>query len=143
VIACVVAWGAAVAAFGVCAVLASAGVGGARPLPDGGTAMGWMVGPACLALLLAGAADAVSATFRSTILQAATPEALRGRLQGVFFVVVAGGPRLGDVVAGAAAGVCGEPWAAVLGGAACIAGALLLTARWRGFARYDARHPVP
>ncbi|WP_374194313.1 hypothetical protein [Streptomyces sp. N35] len=37
-----------------------------------------------------------------------------GRLQGVFIVVVAGGPRLGD----------------------------LLAVRWRHFVRYDARAPV-
>ena len=44
-------------------------------------------------LALAGAADMVSAIFRNTILQVATPDALRGRLQGVFIVGVTGGPR--------------------------------------------------
>ena len=48
----------------------------------------------------AGASDSVSAVFRQTILQAATPDHLRGRLQGVFVVVVAGGPRLGELVGG-------------------------------------------
>ena len=55
-----------------------------------------------LALLAgAGAADMVSAVFRTAILQTAAPDAMRGRLGGVFIVVVAGGPRLGDARSGA------------------------------------------
>jgi MFS family permease len=97
---------------------------------------------ALLFLALSGAADMVSAVFRSTILQVATPDELRGRLQGVFIVVVAGGPRLGDFVAGSAASVLGEQVAIVGGGLACISGTLLLVAWHRGFVHYDARHPV-
>ena len=37
------------------------------------------------------------------MLQAAASDAVRGRLQGIFIVVVAGGPRVADVVHGAAA----------------------------------------
>jgi len=96
-----------------------------------------------LFLAMAGAADMVSAVFRSTILQVATPDELRGRLQGVFIVVVAGGPRLGDVVAGTAATVLGERIAIVSGGLACIGATLLLVAWHRGFVRYDAQHPIP
>jgi MFS family permease len=54
-------------------------------------------------LVLAGAADLVSAVYRQTMLQTYAPDRLRGRLQGVFTVVVAGGPRLGDLRAGATA----------------------------------------
>ena len=57
-------------------------------------------------LAVGGAADMVSAAFRSTILQQAASDDLRGRLQGVFTVVVAGGPRR-DAVHGAAAAVVG------------------------------------
>lgn len=96
-----------------------------------------------LFLAMAGAADMVSAVFRSTILQVATPDELRGRLQGVFIVVVAGGPRLGDVVAGTAATVLGERVAIVGGGLACITVTVLLVTWHRGFLRYDALHPVP
>lgn len=95
-----------------------------------------------LLLALAGAADNVSAILRTTILQAATPDSYRGRLQGVFTVVVAGGPRLGDAEAGAVAGLAGEAVSAVSGGLACIAATLGLI-RWRReFWQYDARHPV-
>jgi len=52
-------------------------------------------------LAFAGAADLVSAVYRQTILQTYAPDQMRGRMQGVFVVVVAGGPRLGDLRAGA------------------------------------------
>lgn len=69
---------------------------------------------------LAGIADSISGVFRHTILQAATPDHLRGRLQGVFIVVVAGGPRLGDLRAGAAAASFGATASWVGGGLACV-----------------------
>lgn len=96
-----------------------------------------------LFLAFAGAADSVSAVFRTTILQAATPDYLRGRLQGVFIVVVAGGPRLGDFVAGAVATGYGEAFAAIAGGIACVLAVAALSAWQPGFLRYDAREPTP
>ncbi|MCZ3385626.1 MAG: MFS transporter [Actinomycetia bacterium] len=93
-------------------------------------------------LALTGAADMVSAVFRSTILQVATPDELRGRLQGVFVVVVAGGPRLGDAAVGTTAGLFGEQAAIVIGGVACIVTTLFFTLRNRAFVRYDSSHPV-
>jgi MFS family permease len=97
---------------------------------------------AVLFLALTGAFDMVSAVFRSTILQVATPDEMRGRLQGVFVVVVAGGPRLGDALIGTTAGLWGEQAAIVVGGVACVAATLAFTARNLGFVRYDSRHPV-
>jgi MFS family permease len=94
-------------------------------------------------LALSGAADMVSAAYRSTILQVAAPDQLRGRIQGVFIVVVAGGPRAGDFVAGSLASAFGERAALLLGGAACVAGVLVAVALQRRFLRYDARHPEP
>ena len=140
----IVVWGAAVSAFGL--VLLAASPGEQHLGSVTGTAVPWDHWPlwaACGALAVAGAADAVSSVFRQTVLQSAAPDRARGRLQGVFIVVVAGGPRLGDLVAGTDAGLLGEPLAAVLGGVACVL-AVLLLARWqRSFWRYDARHPVP
>ena len=93
---------------------------GARRSPRSGSC-GWL--PLALLLLaLAGAADNVSAVFRTTILQAATPDEYRGRLQGVFTVVVAGGPRLGDVEAGVVAALAGEAFSVVSGGVLCVIG---------------------
>ena len=96
-----------------------------------------------LFLAVAGGADAVSSVFRQTILQSATPDDMRGRLQGVFIVVVAGGPRLGDLVLGSEASWWGENWAAVVGGLTCVVLLTLLLTRQRRFLRYDAQHPEP
>ncbi len=94
-----------------------------------------------LFLAVAGAADMVSAVYRSTILQVATPDEMRGRLQGVFIVVVAGGPRLGDVESGTVAEVTNEAFSIVSGGLLCIAGVAVLCALYPRFLKYDARHP--
>jgi MFS family permease len=96
-----------------------------------------------LFLAIAGAADMVSAIFRNTILQVATPDALRGRLQGVFIVVVTGGPRLGDFEAGSVASGFGTQVSVVSGGLACLVGVAALAAAYPSFARYDGRDPTP
>ena len=121
VLVAVVVWGASIALFGFTRVL-------------------WL---GLLLLAIAGGADMVSAIFRNTILQVATPDALRGRLQGVFIVVVTGGPRVGDFEAGAVANAFGLTASVLSGGLACIAGVGLLASRFPSFARYDARDPVP
>jgi len=123
-------WGLAIVAFGV--VILAAGEG----TPDH-TLWGhlWL---AAFALAVAGASDAVSAVFRQTILQTATPDHMRGRLQGVFIVVVAGGPRLGELWLGAQATWWNEGTAAVVGGITCIV-VLWLLMKWRpNFLRYDS-----
>jgi MFS family permease len=71
-------------------------------------------------LAVGGAADLVSAVYRQTILQTYAPDEMRGRLQGVFTVVVAGGPRLGDLRAGVTAAGVGASASWVGGGVACV-----------------------
>ena len=90
---------------------------------------------ALLLLALAGCADVISAVFRSTIIQLAVPDALRGRLAGLQIAVVTGGPRVGDLEAGAVAAGFGNTASVVSGGLACIAGALLLARALPGFRR--------
>lgn len=129
----IVAFGLAVAAFGL--VLALVG-------SDSPPAVLWLpLVAAGVSLALAGGADAVSSVFRQTILQSATPDDMRGRLQGIFIVVVAGGPRLGDLVLGSAATWTAESWAALGGGLLCAALVVLVAVVQRGFWAYDARHP--
>jgi ENTS family enterobactin (siderophore) exporter len=67
---------------------------------------------------------------------------MRGRLQGVFIVVVAGGPRLGDLVLGTVAELSSEAIAAVAGGLACVLGVVALAVLQPRFSRYDAREPA-
>jgi MFS family permease len=129
----VVGWGLAITAFGVVIAVS--------PGPPADGSARWTLWPAVACLALAGAADAVSAVFRMTILQAATPDAMRGRLQGVFIVVVAGGPRLGDLLLGSVAELSGEAIAAIAGGLACVVAVIALAVLQPRFARYDAREP--
>jgi predicted MFS family arabinose efflux permease len=121
VIIAVIVWGAAIAAFGLTS---------------------WL--PAALALLaVAGWADVISAVFRSTIVQLSVPDALRGRLTGLQISVVTGGPRLGDVEAGAVAAAFGDTFSVVSGGLACVAGALVLAGLLPAFRRQRAEEPQP
>ncbi|HEY3437572.1 MAG TPA: MFS transporter [Actinotalea sp.] len=135
VVVSVIAWGLFVACFGVVIALA--------PGPGSGGAANGALVPAVVTMVLAGAADTVSSVFRNTILQAATPDALQGRLQGVFIVVVAGGPRLGDLVLGAVADHAGEAFAAIAGGVVCAVVVTVLGLRNPSFRHYDAREPTP
>ncbi|MDP9115780.1 MAG: MFS transporter [Actinomycetota bacterium] len=117
----IVVWGAAVALSGLATRL-------------------WLV----VALLaFAGAADLVSSVYRQTILQTYAPDELRGRMQGVFTAVVAGGPRLGDVRAGATAAATGVAFSWTAGGMACIVIVALAGFASRQFWRYDIRAPLP
>lgn len=125
-------WGVSITGFGLA-------VAGAHGLLAPTTAL-WL---GAAALACAGAADSVSAVFRTTILQSATPDHLRGRLQGVFVVVVAGGPRLGELFAGGIASLSTEAWAAIAGGLLCVLAVAALAIGQRGFLTYDARHPTP
>ena len=130
----VMGWGASIAGFGLVVLLAGrTGAAGVTP---------WLL-PAALCCALAGIADSVSAVFRTTILQASTPDHLRGRLQGVFVVVVAGGPRLGDLLAGGGTKLLSEGWVVLLGGLLCIGLAWTVAHLQSGFLKYDARNPVP
>ncbi|MGH8889227.1 MAG: MFS transporter [Acidothermaceae bacterium] len=87
-------------------------------------------------LALAGAGDLVSTVCRQTIVQTSVPDELRGRLQGVYTVVVVGGPRLGDVRAGAVAAVAGTSVAWVSGGVACVVGLLVVVVLVPSFVGY-------
>ncbi|MFG3442507.1 MFS transporter [Nonomuraea sp. NPDC047897] len=87
-------------------------------------------------MAVGGAADVVSSVWRQSILQLHAPDEMRGRMQGVFMVVVAGGPRLGDLRAGAMAASFGMTAAWVGGGLACaaaVAAVGLSVARFRTY----------
>ena len=90
------------------------GLGGSPSPPSGSRRRS--CSPSCCSAL-AGAADVISAVFRSTILQLEAPDALRGRLQAVQTAVVTGGPRLGDLESGAVAAAIGVANSVIAGGA--------------------------
>ncbi|TDC73454.1 MFS transporter, partial [Micromonospora sp. KC606] len=95
----------------------------------------WLV---VLLLALAGSADLVSAVLRQSMLLSYAPDRMRGRLQGVNTVVVAGGPRLGDLRAGAMAAGFGSGVAWVGGGLAAAVLAVVLVALFPALLRYRA-----
>ena len=73
-------------------------------------------------LAIAGAADVISAVFRSALIQLATPDALRGRLSSLHVLVVTGGPRLGDIESAGVAAFAGAQVSAIVGGVLCLVG---------------------
>jgi MFS family permease len=75
-----------------------------------------------LLLVIAGAADIVSEVCRTTILQTVTPDALRGRVTSVSYMVVVGGPFVGDIEAGAVASAFGAEVSVVSGGVLSLIG---------------------
>jgi MFS family permease len=123
VVICIVVWGAAMAGFGVAVGLADLG---RTPL----------LVLALLMLVIGGAADMASAAFRMSMLQSAADDALRGRLQGVFVVVVAGGPRIADVVHGVSAAAVGTAAAAAGGGVLVVIGTVVAAVLAPAFVRY-------
>ncbi|HEY3633030.1 MAG TPA: MFS transporter [Jatrophihabitantaceae bacterium] len=98
----------------------------------------WLV---VVLLALAGAADLVSAVYRQTILQTYAPDEMRGRMQGVFIAVVAGGPRLGDLRAGATAAATTATISWVGGGVACMVVVVVAAVAVKPFWRYSTHAP--
>ncbi|WP_031034493.1 MFS transporter [Streptomyces sp. NRRL F-5650] len=114
VIGAVVVWGAAITGFGLSGSL-------------------WL---AVAFLAVAGVADMVSMVFRGAILLSAATDEMRGRMQGVFTVVVAGGPRLADVLHGGAGSAFGAREAVAGGGLLVVAVMLALAAAMPALRRY-------
>jgi hypothetical protein len=107
-------WGVAVAGFGVVHGLA-----------------------ASLALLtVAGAADVLSVVFRTTIIQLATPDSMRGRTSSAEFVVGTAFPQVGNFRAGLVANATSAGTSAITGGLAAVAGAGLIALTLPAFVRY-------
>jgi len=112
-------WGIAIAAFGFATTL-------------------WI---ALLLLAVAGAADQVSAVFRSTIVLTVTPDAMRGRLGGIEFAQVSSTPALGNLEAGIVASLTSVRFSIVSGGILCVVGTLACALVFPVLLRYDSRHP--
>ncbi|MFI1354737.1 MFS transporter [Streptomyces sp. NPDC020898] len=114
VIGAVVAWGLAITGFGLSTSL-------------------WV---AVAFLVVAGLADMVSGVFRMAILMSAATDEMRGRMQGVFTVVVVGGPRLADLLHGTTASALGTRTAVAGGGLLVVAVTLALTVAMPALRRY-------
>jgi MFS family permease len=93
--------------------------------------------PAAILFALAGAADSVSAVCRSTMMQVLTPDEMRGRISSVFSLVVAGGPRLGDIESGTVAAIATPEFSVVSGGLVCLASVGVIAIAFPQLAAYD------
>jgi MFS family permease len=109
-------WGAAIAVFGVTGSLAVA----------------------LLMLAVAGAADTLTVTFRSSMVQAVTPDEFRGRVSSVEYIIGTGGAPLGNVESGTVASLTSPAVSAVSGGLGCLAIAGLIGLLYPAFVRYRA-----
>jgi MFS family permease len=123
VVVAIVVWGLAITGFGAAVALAD-------------TARTLMLSLAVLMLVIGGAADMASAAFRMSMLQSSASDSVRGRLQGVFIVVVAGGPRIADVAHGGAAAVVGTAATAAGGGLLVVVLVIAAALAVPGFVRY-------
>jgi MFS family permease len=92
---------------------------------------------AMLALILMGAADAVSTIIRNTIRQLNTPDHIRGRMTSVNQIFFQGGPQLGEVESGIVASLFGVPAAIISGGIGCVLGTVLIVLKWPQLRSYD------
>lgn len=98
---------------------------------------------ASVLLALSGAADSVSMIYRTTMIQAAVPDVMRGRLQGLFTVVVNGGPRVGDLYVGALSLTLLLWFPPLLGGLIIIVVCAVFLRVYRSLRDYDALDPQP
>ena len=111
------AWGAAIACFGLTASLPFA----------------------LLMLAVAGAADTLTVTFRAAMVQTLTPDELRGRVSSVDYIIGTGGAPLGNVESGAVASLTTPVISTVAGGLGCLAIAALIGLMFPAFTRYRNR----
>jgi MFS family permease len=96
------------------------------------------LGLALACLVLAGAADMVSGIFRDTLWNQTIPDALRGRLAGVELLSYGVGPSVGQIRAGAVAGVTSPRFSLVSGGLLCVGAVGLVCLALPGFTGYRA-----
>ncbi len=95
------------------------------------------------ALILVGAADAVSTIIRNTVRQLLTPDQLRGRMVSINQIFFMGGPQLGEIEAGVAAQLLSTPASIVIGGVGAVIAAAYVTVRWPQIRRFDGHEPAP
>lgn len=119
-LAAIVLWGAALALFGLATSL-------------------WV---ALGLLLVAGVADVVSVVLRTSVVQLATPDALRGRVSAAEYVVGAGCPQLGNFRGGLVAQLTSPAISAVSGGLSVIAGVALIRLFLPALARHTTAGPT-
>jgi hypothetical protein len=95
-----------------------------------------------LALAFVGGLDGVGAIMRSTILQMAVPDEIRGRTTAVLQLSNRGGPSMGQVLLGAMAAAITAPNALLVGAAIGIAVLVIMLLTVKGLLGYQGE-PTP
>lgn len=95
------------------------------------------------ALAVTGAADMISVYVRQSLIQFATPDAMRGRVSSVSFIFISASNELGEFESGVAARFLGPVGAVVLGGVVAIATALAWFRLFPALARADRLDETP
>ena len=119
----IICWGAAIVVMGLAVTFADGKAG----------LWAWV---AVISFLVGGTADMFSSVQRNAMLQEAADDRMRGRLQGVFLIVVAGGPRIADMLHGWVGSMIGAGPATAVGGVLVIVGVLIAVAFVPAFLRY-------
>jgi MFS family permease len=107
-------------------MLTCVGIFGAATVVFGLSKNIWL---SCVALVILGAADMASVVVRSSILQLATPNAMRGRVSSVNWLFIGASNELGEYESGLTAHWWGAVRAVVIGGVA----SLTVTGLWSVF----------
>lgn len=95
-----------------------------------------------VALMVAGAADMISVYIRSSLIQFATPDAMRGRVSAVNMLFIGSSNELGEFRAGVSATVLGTVPAAIFGAVGTLAIAALWTRLFRPLWRVQNNEAV-
>jgi MFS family permease len=88
------------------------------------------------AYMLVGVADQVSVVIRSTIIQLATPDELRGRVSSVSMIFIGASNQLGAAESGFVAALTSAPFAVVSGGIGCLLVVAIIASRMPALRRY-------
>jgi MFS family permease len=94
-----------------------------------------------VALAIAGGVDMISVYVRSSLIQLATPDAMRGRVSAVSFVFISASNELGDFEAGLMARIFGPVLAVTIGGVAAIGASVGWMRLFPALARADGFEP--
>ncbi len=95
-------------------------------------------------LAVTGAADMISVYVRQSLIQFATPDAMRGRVASVSFIFISASNELGEFESGVAARFIGPVGAVILGGAVAVAAGLSWFRIFPAMARADRfEDPTP
>ncbi|AKK10096.1 MFS transporter [Corynebacterium uterequi] len=128
-------WLSRVAAQGRAVVYAIVAWGATIALAGVGVLAGWPVVVIAM-LVAAGAADMFSAALRHSIVQQSATESMMGRVQGVYVIIVVGGPQVADMGHGWAAQWGGAGWTTIVGGVAAVVGTVWAVSRLPSFWHY-------